>query len=1246
MNPSNANPELVADSVDVSADESAPTWGQRIRRWVRRLLITAILLVLLAVVALSWLLDAQRMAGFLEKALSNSTGATVLIDRAELTWTGRLTVQGLEMRVPDAPPGGDSLVKAPLAVVHHDLWGLITGGLPIRRIEMDRPVLYLTEYENTDYYTFQDLAPAGDPDEPDAAPELPQRVPEVNLNRGTVQFGRIVEGRYQRVDTMRLDGNVRSVFDHPGNYDFALRSDLASAGDPPSIRGRFDLHQESFSLQIEDFRFDSPQRNLLPTVLRQWWDRIEPAGTVSSLTMSVSGPDQPVTAGLVLNDVALSIKLGEYVARLHDVESHLTLKGKRLTVERLVGRVADEKTRYQLEGSFADITNPNGPFHVTVTANDLPLEAKPGYLPSLPLFLKRALKIYSPEGAIHSHLTLQREEPDGKVAYDGHVDLAGLDVTYWKFPYPLKDLRGRVALSSDRVEIQNVLAKSPDGGTVTISGTIEPPGFGAAVALKLAVADIPLNERLLDATKPKHRRIIERFLDQPAYQRLLEANLVRRPGEAADASSTESDAPPVFAPGGRLNGNVFVERPYGDDAQYSTRLDLDLAGTHLLLVDWPYPLTMTGGRLKIAGGRAIAEDVTGQGLDGSRVTVNGELALGDAAREQEDPPVMNVAAENLPVNERLYASLPHPQNEWLKELGLAGRFNATAAVTGRPDGSITFSVTPQLTDISARPFGGDLTLDRLTGALQLDANGARVRSIRGRSGDGTVTLTGNARWTGSTPALNLTFRGQGLSLTDPLIDLIPPHIPERAQVQALLNTYQPAGRLNLDVHYQQTAEDRRYRVVLHPKTLAVTVGDQRLNFTEMAGTATVHPGRVQLAGLQGKFGSAQTQGTFNIAGPLKIQDSQIVTAELNLNAAARAIDPTARTILPTVVTHTLNQLTFSGGYRLEEATFIYNRQAEGEAQRFQFGGNVSVVDGRVDLGIPLTNINGLLTVSARQAANATWPTLDLQLIAEDLKAERRPVGALATRVRTHPQKPSRLVINPISGRVADGQLIGDGWIDMARGGRYHLELTLQQARLQPILEPDHKLTAEERAAAALDAEKDEEQARGRLTANLTLEGTPGQPDKRSGRGRIEVDNARVYEVPGAMNALQLLNLSLPTSEAFDRVTTSFLVQGNRIRFDRIALTAPSVALIGGGTMELANRRLDLALISENPSALHLGPISDLLDNLRDELVTVRITGTLDEPKPKAVSFSTIRETWRKLFGPPDQDGDEPSRDDQ
>jgi hypothetical protein len=117
-----------------------------------------------------------------------------------------------------------------------------------------------------------------------------------------------------------------------------------------------------------------------------------------------------------------------------------------------------------------------------------------------------------------------------------------------------------------------------------------------------------------------------------------------------------------------------------------------------------------------------------------------------------------------------------------------------------------------------------------------------------------------------------------------------------------------------------------------------------------------------------------------------------------------------------------------------------------------------------------------------------------------------------------------------------------------------------------------------------------------------------------------------------MGLLQITHLSLPVTRSFDQALISYYVQDQLVTFERLLLASDTMQLSGRGTMKYDTQALDLTLTSSNPGGLKLGPVTDLIDSVRDQLVTIRVTGTLTEPETRVQQLSGLAKAWQDVFG--------------
>ena len=129
-----------------------------------------------------------------------------------------------------------------------------------------------------------------------------------------------------------------------------------------------------------------------------------------------------------------------------------------------------------------------------------------------------------------------------------------------------------------------------------------------------------------------------------------------------------------------------------------------------------------------------------------------------------------------------------------------------------------------------------------------------------------------------------------------------------------------------------------------------------------------------------------------------------------------------------------------------------------------------------------------------------------------------------------------------------------------------------------------------------------------------------------------VRDAKLRGLPLAMGLLQVTHLTLPTDQPFQRAVSSYYIDGDKLILETVQIDAPNMRIGGSGSVDYRSRQLDLTLTTSNPAGLDLGPLTTLIDGLRDQLVTLRVTGTTDEPVIHVRQFDGITEAWRDVWG--------------
>ena len=1216
-------------------------FGRR-RGWRRRVASVLLLLIVCLVAAFLYLTNPQRLSRFAAGLLRDMTGAEVAIDEARIGWDGRVYLRGLRLRVPGVTGDAGRLFEAEEVTLAHRLGSLFTGRIEARSLVIVGPTLALTQEVSTGVYNYQVLRELRGDGPPGPALE---HLPDIFVRQGVVEFAEIEDGRLLPLGRFHVEGRLTQAGPDPGMYTFALRQ-MTDARPDAQLTGHFSLKDLSVSAELDRFAFDNPYGSVLPRKLRAWWQRLDPAGSLPMFRIAYE-PELGLHAIIEVRGMELTLPWGDATdgpdaappPRMHDVSGTFALVQDTVRIDALRGQIAG--IGYEINGRIDGLDN-DAPFRMRVVTDEFEIPDTPG-LYTMPRAVEKELRRFDPSGRFLARATVTRLRRGGTIDYEGELILRGVNARYARFAFPLRDTHGVIRFSNRSIDVERLDAKGPNGGTIHVTGAIAPPGEGAAVQLDITCRDLPVDEHVLDNLESKYRSVIDMLGDRAQHARMVESGVIASQAVPSPAQPSPGDAPPpVFDLGGEIDIDIKVRRNLGPVEPYVMNAVLDVAGVNMMFRYWPYPLQLTRGTVHVGPNEVRVENVRATGPHGGFGEMTGVVRKVPGQRERWDPD-LTITQARLPLDDLLIATIPQPHEHWLRAFQIRGMIDATGRITAKPDGQITFAIDTTVRDAHANPFGSGFRIDSLTGLARIEPGRVQVSDMTGKRDQSSLTLDGVVDWSATQPVLTLRVRGQDLAFEPALMGLIPPELGNAQGVKRLFDTHQPQGRFDASFEYQTGATaGPGFKLDLAPRTLAFDLRGTRIALTDMTGQVRITADTVTLTDLAAAFehGRVQASGIIN-PGP---QPGVAIT----FSAEATQLDATARAAMPAAVVRTIDGLSLDGAYTLTKARYVQR-----PGVNLEFEGAVRLHGAKADVGVPVTELDGELYVLASQAHGVAWPRLDVRLDAKRLRAADRLVEPLQLHLLTSDHREDLLHIQQLRGVCYGGMLVGEGWIDLAQQGMYRLAMTLSEVQLTPWLDPlgDRVAPPAPDAATASPANPPDDptqpvaippdhatpdpasdRSRGVVTASLTIEGTPGNVASRRGRGALDIRNASLYELPLALAALQIANLTLPQSAAFDRASARFVIDGDTARFDSIRFDAPTVEMAGNGTMQLSTRRLNLRLVSRNPAAPQLGAVSELFNVVKDELINVHVTGTLDDPKARIASFRGTRRTVDRVFG--------------
>ncbi len=1243
------------------ADQLTDRTPRRRRRRARWLVLGVILITLLLVYR--HYTSSAYLAGRAAEMIHAATGAEVDIASAEFSLSGAITLNDVKLSVPDMRlPQASELFRAGSIELGFDWLSILFGRVEPRTVTLVDPVVSMTEDLERRVINFEmlRLEPSTD--------AQPARLPRVDFTEGQFRYGVVQRGRYRAMGRATLGGQLAPDMRQHGRYQVSLHqvdADPADGEEPTVLAGAFDVPNRTASFRLRGLRFTEDYRTLLPAVVRQQWAQFEPSGTLPEVSFAYD-PNTGWRTVVTLRDVGLTLpQLGtdESRFRMSQVRGELIFASRRIEVKQLVGRIED--LVYRIDGEI-DGYSADAPFRLTLRTEPFDLPAEPRYIFALPEPVQQVFRMLTPVGRLRVSMALWRPTEGGVLDYTGTATIIDGTGHYHRFTYPLSNCRGLVVFNREAIEVKNLTGDTPGGGTVTIAGSVKPPGEQAAVDLVVTAVDLPFDERLYHAFEPDERKALDLFFHKPSYAALRQAGHYRSVAEyekdEAQAEAyrnqrltlDENDqaqrlrleillsglnrklAVPGFELGGRANVVVSVRRPPGKNRKYRITVDLELKQASCMFRYFPYPVRVTGGRLHVGPDEVVFRDVAMEGLYGGVGRLNGRVTMPDESTGRGARPELTIAAAGLPVDDLLRDALEKvlrgPQLQWLTQLNAEGTVDVAGRILTRADGRPDVDLDVDLADMRARPGEPGYALTDVTGRLGITLGGMEIDKVRARHGRTRLEVNGKTDWSGDAGGrVELTAAARDMAFDDPVIDLLSP-FTDAAELRNLWTARRPAGRFDVDVTYHRLGDEQPdYVLAVQPRTLAVDHKGTRIELAAVSGTILIEPDLVRLEELAGDFegGRVALTGTVAHAGALD--------ATLHVKARGRRITPGMRRTLPQTLIGVIDRLKIDGAYEINlPVVEMQAAQDPHGAARTRVKGTVKLTGGSMNVGVPIRDLVGRFDVDLEQTPDRAFPTVDMTARIESMEVLDRHVTDFEA-VASSSRDAWQLVIPVMRGRLADGTVGGSGRLGLDKGA-YEFRLALSDVDLTQLIADDGNAddAPVARASAGPDAKNDPADPgtgihKGLVSASLDVQGVWGRPEKLRGRGDVQIREAQMYDLPLSLGVLQLTHLSLPMSRSFNRALMSYYVQNDTVTFERLVIESPNMRLAGGGTLNTDTRTLDLTLTSSNPRGLELGPLTELIKGFRDQIITVRVTGTIDEPDTRIRQFTGIKRAWNDVW---------------
>ncbi|MBO6512574.1 MAG: hypothetical protein JJ974_01240 [Phycisphaerales bacterium] len=446
-----------------------------------------------------------------------------------------------------------------------------------------------------------------------------------------------------------------------------------------------------------------------------------------------------------------------------------------------------------------------------------------------------------------------------------------------------------------------------------------------------------------------------------------------------------------------------------------------------------------------------------------------------------------------------------------------------------------------------------------------------------------------------------------------------------------------------------------------PKTLHIERDGHELSFwndpelVEVPGSEPIQAnqltGSIRFDGLDGYFNNIVARNKdyeLSVDGQWAVNPGDGADIDVQITASGDVLNGPVRAILPDTLNSVVDQLEVSSSQNTDLTNLHIDADRLGtRSPSFNIEGSADMLDVQAVVGVPITELDGRVdfVVSSKAFDDPTQePILDYQLnlYASLLRAGLLRVHNAHASILNDPNEPGVVFVPELRAGMHGGMVSGNAQIRPGDGDQlwYTTEIRTSGVRAAPIFDdlflpveglegPPRPNSSSVRSAWNVDTDV----SRGIMLADLAMTGPIGKPNERQGRGFVRVSGGSIVALPGLINLIEASNLTLPTGSRLNLAEAEMYIDGQTIAFERLSASSSAIEILGYGTMDWTSRDIDLRFRSRSINPVPF--LSDIVEGIRDELITIRVTGAPGSIAYSPEQFGTTRRFLDSLFGTPE-----------
>ena len=879
----------------------------------------------------------------------------------------------------------------------------------------------------------------------------------------------------------------------------------------------------------------------------------------------------------------VSVKLPEAhgEATLTATRGKLIFAKDGVKIEDVVGSIQGVKsTNFRISGAFEGYSK-NSPFQLNVRFPEFKLPAAGRFAGELDATIRNLHDVYKPEGISDLELTFTRDDR-GQFAFSGIARPKNMSGTYKGFDLPVHNITGELHFTNKRIKKFDLYAQR--GQTrFTVRGTLDGYYQYAGMDLTISATDLELDLMLRRAVVKLDRRY-------------------------ADTWKT-------VAPAGKMDAKVRLIQP-DREPELLAEIDAMPKGfASMRYAEFPYKLNNLSGLVTLRGDTVKIQNLESRD-DASQILIEGEIQ----GLQQGKPSVeLMLTANSVPIDDKLIRVLPAQARQQIRELKLTGK---TGLITGKilqkNAGQLDYNFSAALLNATLDYDKFPYKLTSGAGKVFIKPGLVKLEDFTAKHGDSTIEASAQFVTSGEKLDYVVNVTGRDVAFDNKLKSALP------AAAQLAFSRFKPAGKA--DIFAQVTSpikptEPNDYTIKILPRLASINHADFPYKIANLTGAVVITPDEIAIQNI--KFSHDKMTGS--VAGIVDIS-KQRTTGELKLSLQNLQLDKKLLSAMPPSWAKLSKKFKPGGSCSIPNAKFIFSevvtrpglRTEELSNWDWKMVGKVNFIDANIDVGLGKQPITGSFDGTTQNAAGKL-------ILKSKVSLARATVGKYSVTNLTGDMSKALtsdvVHLENVLGKVFDGRIAGKASIWIKDDLKYGLRMEFKDVDMQKFVNAGEKDKAKWSKVI------------GKLSGKVDIVAGAKAGDSRQAVGEIYITKAKMYKLPVILDVLNVIYLTVPGDSAFNRGVISYHLKGDKLFLQEIHLSGQTISVLGSGTLDMKTGKLDLTFLTGQSGKLpRLQNVTDeILRALLKEIVEIRVTGTLKNPKMETLNLRSVRMLMERLI---------------